>query len=81
MLARPIPHQGFEPVAGWRAQIIETLSVVEQTELSKRRRLNQERQAPTDFAAPDSLGLDAGKSKDHYVLYHVTVWGATMESH
>jgi hypothetical protein len=63
-LPRPIPFQGFEPIAGRITQVVNGHRGIKLAQLPKRSILNVPRKLAAPLTFPDSLGLLASERPD-----------------
>src|SRR6185437_13629408 len=65
VLSLPVRLQGFEPIAGRNAQVIEQPGLIQKAKLSQRDILNVRRQSSALPSRPDQFRLGIGKTLDH----------------
>jgi hypothetical protein len=64
-LSCPVSFEGFEPIAGWIAQVLNRRRGIELTELAKRPLLDVAWKLTAGLPLPDSFGLLALERSDH----------------
>jgi hypothetical protein len=65
VLARSLPRELLEPVAGWYSKILEGLGGIEHYEFSQRNPLQTSRKSTCRFPLEDPLRFGIPKASDH----------------